>query len=99
MSEKRDNVAYFSDGHTELITEFEISKDGNEVWFTVESGRWFLYREELVYYDEGSKKYFHPECKFYTALIDRSRDEFGMKCNVRHLVTDEIDRIRICSSE
>lgn len=93
---KSENLAYFSDGHAELITEFEISKDGHEVWFTVESGRWFVYKEELV---RSSNGYFYPTYAFCKVWINRDRDEFGATCNVEHLVTDEIERIRVCVAE
>lgn len=38
MSMKSDSIAYFADGHTEAIVDFEISKNGHKIWFTVESG-------------------------------------------------------------
>lgn len=96
MSMKSDDsgkgTAYFSDGHTEGIIDFEISKDGRDIWFTVESGKWFVYKEELVCCDTESKRYY-PECKFYTVLINRNRDAFGATCDVQYLVTDDIERI------
>ena len=102
---KSENLAYFSDGHVEKIVEFEISKDGHEVWFTVESGRWFVYKEELVYRERpllgggGTSKSYYPEYKFFKVWINRDRDEYGATCNVEHLVTDEIERIRVCVAE
>lgn len=82
MSMKSENLAYFSDGHTEVITKFEISKDCHEVWFIVESGRWFVFREE-----------------FFKMVVNRDRDDFGAMCDVEYLVTDEIERIRVCVAE
>lgn len=96
MNTKSKNLAYFSDGHTEAITEFEISKDGNSVWFTVESGRWFGYREGLIRYDVDLQRCQH-ECKFYAPVIHREHDEFGTKCEVEYVVTDEIEKIKICT--
>ena len=116
MSVKSENLgkgtAYFSDGHTEAITDFEISKDGHDVWFTVESGRWFIYREELVYHERPSAEQelldkmhilmsgsYYPEYKFYK--IQRNiecGDLFELECNIitQYLVTNEIKKIRIC---
>lgn len=91
MSTKSENIVYFSDGHTEPITSFEISKDGHDIWFTVESGRWFIHKEEIV---DG------PECKFYEVKINRECvDEFGLTCDIQYIVTDEIDKIKICAVE
>lgn len=105
MNTKSKNLAYFSDGHTEVITEFEISKDGRDVWFTVESGRWFVYKEELVYKERSllggnaMSKSYYPECKFYKIVINRDRDEFGVMCEIQYLVTDEIERIKVCVTD
>lgn len=100
MSMKSDDlgkgIAYFTDGHTEAITESEISKDGHEVWFTVESGGWFVYKEISALSSNG---YFYPVYRFYKVWINRDHDEFGATCNVEHLVTDEIERIKICVAE
>ena len=101
MNMESKGLAYFTDGHTEAITEFDISKDGHEVWFTVESGRWFVYKEELVYRERpflignGTSKSYYPEYKFYKVQINRDRDEFGAKCDVEYLVTDEIEKIKL----
>lgn len=98
-------TAYFSDGHTEVITDFEISKDYKDVWFTVESGRWFVYKEELVYRERPllvgnvTSMSYYPEYKFFKAWVNRDRDEFGATCDVEYLVTDEIERIRVCVAE
>lgn len=100
MSTKSDGVgeslAYFSDGHIEKIVDFEISKDGHDVWFTVESGRWFVYKEELV---RSSNGYFYPTYAFCKIWINRDRDGFGTTCDVEHLVTDEIYKIRLYMPE
>ena len=98
MSTKGENVAYFADGHTEAITDFEFSKDGHhDIWFTTESGRWFLYKEELVCRDT-ERKIYYPECKFYEIHIDRECvDEFGLTCDIQYLITYEIASIRICA--
>ena len=93
MSMNSKGLAYFTDGHTEAITDFEISKDGHNVWFTTESGRWFLYEEELARSDKG---WYYPDYKFYKVQIDRDYDEFGSKCDVQYLVTDEIEKFEVC---
>ena len=105
MSMNGESLAYFSDGHIEVITEFEISADGHEIWFTLENGRWFVYREELVgkpraILDLEERTHtlsysYYPEHKFFKVLINRDRDEFGARCDVQYLVTDEIDRIML----
>lgn len=98
MSMKSENmgVAYFTDGHIEAITDFEISKDYKDIWFTVESGRWFVYREERAYTESGA---WYPVYKFYKHSYIRHYDEFGVKWHVEYLVTDEIEKIKICTVE
>lgn len=89
---KNDNIAYFSDGHAEVITEFEISKDFKDVWFTVESGRNYVYKEELICNESGT---CCPSYKFYKHQFVRHYDEFGAKWDVEYFVTDEIEKIRL----
>lgn len=99
MSTKSENLAYFADGHTESITRFEISKDFKDIWFTVESGRWFVYKTELMFNDHIINPY--PEHKFYEVQFDRIQDdEFGVVKDVVHYNdTDEIKKIKICAVE
>lgn len=96
MSTKNESAgkgtAYFSDGHTEVITEFEISKDYKDVWFTVESGQNYVYREEREYDEHGT---WYPVYKFYKHQFVRHCDTFGAKWDVEYLVTDEIERIKV----
>lgn len=100
MSMKNESTgmgtAYFSDGHTEVITEFEISKDYKDVWFTVESGQNYVYREEREYDGHGI---WHPTYKFYKHQFVRHCDTFGPKWDVEYLVTNEIERIKVCVVE
>ena len=96
MSTKSENagIAYFSDGHTEPIVDFEITKDGHKIWFTLESGRWLVHQEELVC-DNGCCS---PEYKFYEVDCSKYRDdgsEFGEAYSVKFVETDEIEKIRI----
>lgn len=96
MSMKSKNLAYFSDGHTEVITDFQISEDGHKIWFTVESGKWFVHKEELVC---NSNRYL-PDYKFYEVLYVKERDdrsEFGQSYKVKFIRTDEIEKIKICT--
>lgn len=86
-------TAYFTDGHTEAITEFEISKDYKDVWFTVESGQNYVYKEEREY-DEN--RTWYPVYKFYKHQFVRHCDTFGSKCDVQYLVTDEIEKFEVC---
>lgn len=53
MKSENNGVAYFTDGHTEEIVDFEISKDYKDVWFTVESGHNYVYKEEREYTEHG----------------------------------------------
>ena len=92
MSMKNENIAYFSDGHAEVITEFEISKDFKDVWFTVESGQNYVYKEGRGYTESGT---WYPTYKFYKHQFVRHYDEFGAKWDVEYLVTDEIEKIRL----
>lgn len=93
---KSENIVYFTDGHTEVITKFEISKDWHNIWFTTESGRWFVYEEILVETD----RYCCPDCRFYEIHVNRDGDdEFGPVCITQYLITNEIDKIRICMSD
>lgn len=85
-------TAYFSDGHTEVITDFEISKDYKDVWFTTESGRCFVYEEILVEADG----YCCPDFRFCELHINRDGDdEFGPVRITEYLVTDSIEKIRL----
>ena len=86
------SLAYFSDGHVEEITKFEISKDFHNVWFTTESGRCFVYEEILVEADG----YCCPDFRFCELHINRDGDdEFGPVCITEYLVTDSIEKIRL----
>ena len=89
MSTKSDNVAYFADGHTEVITEFDISKDYKDVWFTLESGQSYVYREEREYTESGA---WYRTYKFYKHQFVR----YGNKFEMEYLVTNDIERIKIC---
>lgn len=97
MSTKSDSIgkslAVFSDGRVEKIVSFEFSKDSHDIWFTVESGRWFIHKEELVCNDGR----YSPEYKFYEVKFDRSRnDEFGVLVdNAQFIETGEIEKIRL----
>lgn len=98
MSTKSDSsgksLAVFSDGHVEKIMSFEFSKDDHDIWFTVESGRWFIHKEELVCNDGR----YSPEYKFYEVKFDRHRDdesEDGEVHSVRFVETGEIEKIRL----
>ena len=94
MSMKSESIAYFADGHTEAIVDFEISKNGHKIWFTVESGRWFVHQEELV----CDEKLYRPEYKFYEVEYSKEQDdgsEFGYAYKVKFLETDEINRIKL----
>ena len=89
-----DSLAYFSDGHIEAITDFEISKNGHKIWFTVANGRWFIHQEELVCNDGHCS----PEYKFYEVKAGKYRDdgsEFGEAYSVKFIETDEIEKIRL----
>ena len=92
MSTKSKNLAYFTDGHVEDITKFEITSDCHDIWFTTESGRWFVYKEEMTHC---------PVHKFYVVKFDRSHnDDFGVIVDdVQYDLTDEIEKIRICVVE
>lgn len=90
MSTKNDNRAYFTDGHTEVITQFEISKDWHSIWFTTESGRSFVYQEVLVHTESNS---CYQDYKFYEVKFDRDYDEY------RYLVTDDIEKIVVCTMD
>lgn len=104
-------TAYFTDGHTEAIIEFEISKDCRDVWFTVESGQNYVYREEFEPVERTTAEqdlldkmhilsFTHrPVPKFYKYQFVRHCDTFGAKWDVEYLVTDEIEKIKICVVE
>ena len=97
MDTKSKGLAYFGDGHTEEITKFEISKDSHNIWFVTETDRRFIFKEELVY--PGRQGRCEPEYKFYEEKFYRDYScEIGPICDIRYLVTDEIERIRICVS-
>ena len=86
MSTKSNNVAYFADGHTEVITDYDISDDWHTVWFTLESGKQFVYREDF-----GVAKFYQHQYE---------RDEVGLIYGShRFSVTNDIDKIRICVIE
>lgn len=98
MSMKNNSIgksfAFFSDGHVENIVSFEFSKDGHDIWFTVESGRWFIHKEELVCLGNC----YYPEYKFYEVKFDRHRDdesEDGEVRSVRFVKTGKIEKIRL----
>lgn len=84
-----ENLAYFKDGHTEVITEFEISKDGCRVWFKTASGRSFMYAQNWGYADY----------KFYEIHINVTY-EFSVVGRIttyqpKYVVVDEIQKIKI----
>ena len=94
MSMTSESIAYFADGHIEAIVDFEISKNGYKIWFTVESGRWFVHQEELV----CDERLCRPEYKFYEVECSKYRDdgsEFGEAYTVKFLETAEIERIKL----
>ena len=94
MKNESKGIAYFYDGHTEAIVDFEISKNGHKIWFTLESGRWLIHQEELVC-DNGRCS---SEYKFYEVDCSKYRDdgsEFGEAYSIKFVETDEIEKIRI----
>ena len=87
MSMNSENLVYFKDGHTEVIIDFDISKDGRGVWFSIESGRTFAYKGE------------YPECKFHELHINVASECSFTNCmheyDVKYIATDEIEKIKI----
>lgn len=76
-----ENLAYFKDGHTEVITEYEILKDCSAVWFITDSGRFFAYMET------------YPECKFY----EREFVDYDSWAETQYVAATDIEKIKICA--